>query len=78
MSFPIDLDEEQLKQAVECLEGLEESLADLYNKTSSSYFDKIEEEYKLHIWEEQDYEENKYMYEYDLEHLEDLAKREKM
>lgn len=57
MSFPIDLNEEQLKQSAEDLENLEDA---------------------MYCWEEQDYEENKYMYEYDLEHLGDLAKREKM
>lgn len=31
-----------------------------------------------YCWEEQDWEDNKYMYEYDFEHLEELAKREKM
>lgn len=53
-------------------------MIDVYSPKNDKFLEEIEEEYKLHIWEEQDYEENKYMYEYDLEHLEDLAKREKM
>lgn len=56
----------------------ETSLVDLYNQESSEYFDKIEEEYKHYIWEEQDYQENKWLYEYGLEHLEELSKRVKM
>ena len=56
----------------------ETSLVDLYNQESSEYFDKIEEEYKHYIWEEQDAEENKWLYEYGLEHLEELSKRGKM
>jgi len=59
-------------------ERQEISLVDLYNQESSEYFDKIEEEYRHYIWEEQDYRENKWLYEYGLEHLEELSKREKM
>lgn len=32
----------------------------------------------LYNWEEQDWEENKYVYEYDLEYLTGMAVREKM
>lgn len=40
--------------------------------------DPVYEEECYYNWEEQDYTDNRSMYEYDLEHLEELAKREKM
>lgn len=40
--------------------------------------DPVYEEECYYNWEEQDYTDNRAMYEYDLEHLEELAKREKM
>ena len=36
------------------------------------------EDDEYYNWEEQDYADNRVVYEYDLEHLEQLAKREKM
>lgn len=38
----------------------------------------IYEEEDLYVWEEQDWEENKYVYEYDLEYLTEMSVREKM
>jgi len=51
---------------------------EIYSPDNDGLIDQIEEKYDWYCWEEQDWEENKYMYEYDLEHLEELSKREKM
>jgi len=55
---------------------------DIYSDIHKDFLQDIEEDYReycsLYNWEDRDWEENKYMYEYDLEHLEELAKRQKM
>lgn len=51
------------------------TLDDLYN--GEDLVNQMEEEYQYYIWEEQDYMENRLMYEYGLEGLEEVCQRER-
>ena len=50
----------------------------LYDPLNDEFIESDKEDDIHYCWEEQDWEENRCLYEYDLEHLEELAKREKM
>ncbi len=50
---------------------------DVYGPENDEYLGQIEEEYDWYCWEEQEFMENRVLYENDLEHLEELPQKEK-
>lgn len=53
-------------------------MLDVYVSENDEYLESIEDEYDWYCWEEQDFMENRVMYENGLEHLEELPSKEKM
>ncbi len=51
-------------------------LIDVYSPENDEFLEAIEEEYDYYIWEEQEHEYTKRMYDFGVEHLSELPCRE--
>ncbi len=51
-------------------------MIDVYSPENDEFLQGIEEEYDYYIWEEQEYQYTKRMYDFGVEHLAELAYKE--